>query len=70
MQTQKVPVDDDKSDVVERKDDEGSDDEGSEISRIHQVMHPTYIYSFRTSRSTDRPHRLSTYALTDVRRVF
>lgn len=59
-------VDDDKSDVDERNNNEGSDDEGNGAK--YQVMHPTYIYSSRTFRSTDRPHRLSTFALTDVRR--
>lgn len=37
-------------------DDESSDDEGDETSRLYQVTHPTYIYSFRTYRSTDMPH--------------
>lgn len=71
VQIQKVLVEeDDNSDADERNNDEGSDDEGYGVNRLYQVMvmHPTYIYSSRTPRITDWPHRLSTFALTDVRK--
>jgi hypothetical protein len=59
VQTRKVLVDDNddtENSDDESSDDESSDDEGDETSRLYQVTHPTYIYSFRTYRSTDMPH--------------